>query len=222
MGGIYTSEQLADMKSEFIGLLKSTQRPGIENLINWMETQTDFFVAPASQGYHGCFPGGLLSHSLNVYHAAQKIRALYSEIALPEKNVVSVSDDSLIISTLLHDLCKANIYKEDIKFFKDDSNQWHKYMSYKIEDQLPWGHGSKSCLLIQYYMFLKVDEVCAILWHMMSLDSSMSNPTNTYVYKPMMDSLDRYPLVLIVAQADMAASFMMEQKIDQKVVNLIS
>ena len=68
--GIFTEQQLADMKTEFNELLRSTNRPGIENLINWLETGTDFYVAPASQMYHGAFPGGLLSHSLNVYHAA--------------------------------------------------------------------------------------------------------------------------------------------------------
>lgn len=221
MNGIFTNEQLVQMKDEFNTLLRSTNRPGVDNLIAWLE-KTDFYVAPASQGYHGCFPGGLLSHSLNVYHAAVKLREAYKELALPEKKVAEIPDDSLIISTLLHDLCKANIYKEDIKFFKDDNNQWHKYMSYKIDDPIPWGHGDKSCLLIQYHMFLRIDEVSAILFHMMSCDPFMTNPTNTYVYKPMMDSVDRYPLVLIVAQADMIASFMMEEKIDQKIVNQIS
>jgi hypothetical protein len=37
----------------------------------------------------------------------------------------------------------------------------------------------------------------------------------------MMQSLDEIPLTIILQQADMAASFMMEEKIDQKVVNLI-
>ncbi len=222
MSGVFTQEQLSEMKEEFISLLKSTGRPGIDNLIDWMVNQTDFFVAPASQGYHGCFPGGLLSHSLNVYHAAVKLKGVYESVALPEKNISEISDDSLIIVTLLHDLCKANIYKEEVKWFKNDDNKWHSYMSYKIDDPLPWGHGSKSCLLIQYYMFLKADEVCAILYHMFNCDAFLTNPTNTYEYKPLMDSLDRYPIVLLVAQADMIATFTMESKIDQKTVNLIS
>lgn len=222
MNGIFTNEQLAAMKDEFNTLLRSTGRPGIENLIAWLEQKTDFYVAPASQGYHGCFPGGLLSHSLNVYHAAVKLREMYSTIALPERGFDKIEDDSLIISTLLHDLCKANIYKEDIKFFKDDNNQWHKYMSYKIEDNLPLGHGEKSCFLLQYHIYLKISELASIRWHMFSCDAFMTNPTNTYEYKSLMIAVETIPLVLIVAQADMAASFTMEQKVDQKIVNQIS
>jgi hypothetical protein len=60
-----------------------------------------------------------------------------------------------------------------------------------------------------------------ILWHMASLDNAITNPQNKYEYVPMMQSLDEIPLTIILQQADMAASFMMEEKIDQKVVNLI-
>lgn len=222
MSGIFTQEQLAEMKNEFITLLQSTGRPGIDNLINWLETGTDFFVAPASQGYHGCFPGGLLSHSLNVYHAAVKFRDLYRDLALPNKNVDSIKDDQLIIATLLHDLCKTNIYKETVKFYKDDNNQWKKYMSYTLEDQLPWGHGAKSCLLIQHFMFLENEIIAPIMWHMAALDNAITNPGNKYEYLPMMQSIETIPLTIILQQADMAASFMMEEKVDQKVVNLIS
>ena len=42
-----------------------------------------------------------------------------------------------------------------------------------------------------------------------------------YEYLPMMQSIDEIPLTIILQQADMCASFMMEEKIDQKVVNLI-
>lgn len=221
MTGVYSEEQLAQMKEEFNSLLRSTGRPGVDNLIQWLENSTDFYVAPASQGYHGCFPGGLMSHSLNVYHAAVKFREMYKELALPEKKIAEIPDDSLIICTLMHDLCKANQYKEKEKWFKDDASQWHKYIGYELEDQIPLYHGYKSVFLLQHFIFLKVDEAAAIGWHMMSLDPSMTNPSNTYCYKPLMQSIETMPIVLIVAQADMAASFMMEEKIDQKVVNLI-
>lgn len=54
-------------KAEFLNLLRSTNRDGIENLIEWLES-TDFFTAPASTKYHGAYPGGLLQHSINVYN----------------------------------------------------------------------------------------------------------------------------------------------------------
>ena len=54
------------MKEEFIELLRSTKREGIENLLNFLE-KSDFYTAPASTRFHGNYDGGLLDHSLNVY-----------------------------------------------------------------------------------------------------------------------------------------------------------
>ena len=53
------------MKEEYINLLKSTNREGIEKLINFLE-KTDFFTAPASTRFHGSYEGGLVEHSLKV------------------------------------------------------------------------------------------------------------------------------------------------------------
>ena len=54
------------MKEEFIELLKSTNRDGIDKLLAWIE-KSDFYKAPASTRFHGSYEGGLLEHSLNVY-----------------------------------------------------------------------------------------------------------------------------------------------------------
>ena len=54
------------MKEEFIDLLRSTKREGVEEIINFLE-KTDFYKAPASTRYHGNYEGGLLEHSLKVY-----------------------------------------------------------------------------------------------------------------------------------------------------------
>ena len=45
--------------------LKSTKRNGIENLIQYL-SDSDFYKAPASTKYHGCYEGGLAEHSVNV------------------------------------------------------------------------------------------------------------------------------------------------------------
>ena len=54
------------MKEEFIELLKSTNREGMGNLLNFLE-KSDFYKAPASTRFHGNYEGGLLEHSLKVY-----------------------------------------------------------------------------------------------------------------------------------------------------------
>ena len=54
------------LKSHIIELLSSTQREGVENLINYM-IERKFFEKPASIKFHSTEEGGLAKHSFNVY-----------------------------------------------------------------------------------------------------------------------------------------------------------
>ena len=45
-------KRLAD---DFVELLRTTNRDGIEELIRYLQEETDFFTAPASTKYHGAF-----------------------------------------------------------------------------------------------------------------------------------------------------------------------
>ena len=93
------------MKEKFIELLKSTNRPGIEDLISFLE-KTDFFTAPASTRFHGSFEGGLVEHSLKVYEILDyKAKNNVLKLEIP--------DDTIKIVSLLHDICKLNFYKVD-------------------------------------------------------------------------------------------------------------
>ena len=60
-------QMLAAYKNNFCELLRETGRERIEDLIAWLENETDFFSAPASAKTHGAYEGGLLIHSLSVY-----------------------------------------------------------------------------------------------------------------------------------------------------------
>ena len=62
-----TDLDIQNLKNQFIELLKSTKREGIEDLIKFLE-KSDFFTAPSSTRFHGAYKGGLLVHSLNVYN----------------------------------------------------------------------------------------------------------------------------------------------------------
>lgn len=202
-------------KQEFIELLRSTKREGIENLISWLSNKSDFFEAPSSTIYHCNYPGGLCQHSLNVYYAAKGFLEIYKKLALPEKNIDSIPDDSLIICALLHDLCKANNYVMYEKFKKDESNQWIKYYSYKIDEKLPLGHAPKSIFIAQSFIKLSGEELCAIMWHMGMSDIGawMSN----YQKPSMQQSYQKVPLSVLIMQADFFASYCMEREVDQSV-----
>lgn len=92
------------IKDSIIKLLRSTERPGIENLISYMENESDFFAAPASTHYHGCKEGALAEHSLVVWDFMQSI---YSSGAI---SLFTGDTNSMIIVSLLHDLGKATYH----------------------------------------------------------------------------------------------------------------
>lgn len=83
-------------KTQIIDLLRSTNREGIENVINLLET-SDFFTVPCHS--HHRYTGGMADHALETYNIA---RRLYRGVPL----------DSLIICCLLHDLCDIAGHRE--------------------------------------------------------------------------------------------------------------
>lgn len=48
-------------KEQFIEMAKGITRPGIDQMMAWLET-TDFYTAPASTRFHGAEEGGLCAH----------------------------------------------------------------------------------------------------------------------------------------------------------------
>jgi len=97
--------------NRFEQLLGSVNRDGIDKLIHYIQKGTDFYKAPASTKFHLSCEGGLLQHSLNVYDCliAKRKSPIWKDI------LKDIPDESLILVSLLHDLCKANFYTEGCK-----------------------------------------------------------------------------------------------------------
>lgn len=180
------------MKEQFIELLRSTNREGIENLINFLE-KTDFFKAPASTRFHGDYEGGLLEHSMKVYE-------IFKEKVKNASIEMNVSDDTIIISALLHDVCKANFYKVDYRNAKNELGVWEKVPYYTIDDQIPYGHGEKSVMMISEFIKLTPEEKYAIRWHM-----GFTEPKE--VYNTIGAAYKKYPLALLLFEADLEATY---------------
>lgn len=181
------------MKEKFIELLKSTNREGMEELIKFIEEKTDFFIAPASTRFHGSHEGGLLEHSMKVYEILNyKIK----------NNVIDLyaSEDTIIIVSLLHDICKANFYKVDYRNAKNARGEWEKVPYYTVEDTIPYGHGEKSVMMLTEYIKLTSEEKYCIRWHMGFSEQKESYTTLGIAYK-------KYPLALLVNEADLEASY---------------
>ena len=188
------SEEIIQSNKERIAELCShISRPGIENLMKWLDG-SDFYTAPASTRYHGAEPGGLAQHSLNVYDELKRLLAAYPEIEIPE--------ESVIIASLFHDLCKVNMYKTEIRKRKNDKGVWEDYEVYAHDEKFRFGgHGSKSVFLIQNFMKLTAEEAVAINCHMGFSD-------NEHVS----DAFEQHPFALLVSWADQAAAFLTESR----------
>ena len=180
------------MKERFLGLLRSIQREGIEDLIKFIES-TDFFKAPASTRFHGDFEGGLLAHSLKVYEILEeKLKHTPKEI--------KINEDTIKIVALLHDICKVNFYKIDYRNAKNALGVWEKVPYYTVEDTIPYGHGEKSVMMLTEYIKLTGEEKYAIRWHM-----GFSEPKESYL--TLGQAMKKYPLVLLVNEADLEATY---------------
>lgn len=187
-------EQIEADKIRIIELLKSTERPGMERLIEWMENKSDFFTAPASTKYHLHCKGGLARHSLNVYERLK---------AKVDAGLLELKEDTVIITALLHDVCKANFYAVQKRNRKIDG-QWQEVEEWGIDEKLPIGHGDKSCYIVQTFMRLTPEEFAMIRFHM----GRESESYNDYFSK----AAAVFPGVAAIHTADLESAFIVESR----------
>ncbi|MDD5902939.1 MAG: HD domain-containing protein [Oscillospiraceae bacterium] len=184
----------------FKATLSSVVRDGIADLLRFIE-KSDFYTAPASTRFHGAFEGGLLEHSIQVYNCLMKKKHIEGTVW---HDVLSdVSDESIAISALLHDLCKTYFYSVEMRNKKVDGN-WIQVPSYRVEDKIPYGHGEKSVMMIEEYIKLKPVERYAIRWHMGPYSGERD-------WSTLASAMDKYPLVMALFEADMEASHLIEK-----------
>ena len=183
-------------KQEFLTICRTAvQREGLEDLLAWMG-KADFFTAPASTRYHGSYPGGLCQHSIDVYQYAKKLTFL-----LPKEP----REESLVIATLFHDLCKVNLYKQEKRNQKINGT-WQEVPCYAIEEKYHFGgHGSKSVFLIQQFMKLTAEEAAAINCHMGFSDGTPNTVRDVSA------AYEQFPLAWITHVADEAATWLLER-----------
>ena len=193
-------------KETFISLLKSTNRQGVDGCIQELEN-LGFFTAPASTVFHLNNEGGLVEHSLNVCKVALKVRETMIEFDSTLEN--KLPKDSVIIAALLHDMCKADIYKKATKWQKDSKGQWVGYDGYDVDySNLPLGHGEKSVIMaLQSGLKLTKDEILAIRWHMHAWEL----PFQSYEAKSCLNKAKEItPLLTLIQTSDGLAAGLLE------------
>lgn len=155
------------MKEKIIELLRSTQRPGIENLIQHME-EIGFFTAPCSTQYHLCKEGGLAEHSLNVCNLMQRMYYNHDEYGILQDEFSRHMElESIIIVSLLHDIGKAS-YRGKPNYTANilKSGKVSDSKPYETnKDRLYMPHEIVSLQIISRYIELTEEEEFAILYH---------------------------------------------------------
>lgn len=203
-------------KEFIIEKLLETKREGIENLIAYLN-ESDFFAAPASTKYHSSFEGGLAAHSIRVYEL------------LVNKNLefgLNLPDESVVITALLHDLCKVNFYTKDKKSVlkgkkfieknkqlddgtwakvQEEVNNWEEEEIYVVKDTFPIGHGEKSVIQIMKYINLTDTEIAMIRWHM-----GFTEPKE--LHRNLNNAIDLYPSIIALFTSDLEASYYKEDR----------
>lgn len=184
-------------------------REGSSELASFVE-KSDFFTAPASTRFHMCVPNGLLKHSLIVMLCLlhKKKNPVWGEI------LKQYSEETLIIVSIFHDLCKTYFYKsstKNVKVYKENGTKhdaggnydWETQPCYEVNDKYPLGHGEKSCYFLTKFIDLNIAEYSSIRWHM-----GYTLPKDDY--STLGNAMDTYPLVLALHEADLEATHLIE------------
>ena len=192
---------IEEYRNEYIELFKKNiTREGADALLDYLQNHSDFFSAPASGRRHSSYEGGLVVHSLNTYNRFKnKVVLEYGE-----DYQQTISDESIAIISLLHDVCKVNTYTVDYRNQKVDG-QWIQVPYYAYNNSLPYGHGEKSVYIISGFMRLTREEAMAINWHMGGFDPRSQMGTD------MGEAFSRFPIAVLFHTSDLEASYLDEK-----------
>lgn len=206
-----TAEQAPSVRDIIVIALKKTERPGIDDLLAYMD-EIGFFKAPASSGNHSNGEGGLAEHSLNVMNMIEKFG-----VAALGGDGYNTIQNSAIIAALLHDLGKCGDYGKQMyvpNMIKDGrptkSEPEQKYKQSEAKpwkrnpDLLPIDHSTRSIKLATLFIDLTEDEEFAIRYH-----DGLYEPAN-YSVKG-----HETQLYMLLHWADMWSSRVLEDRSDE-------
>ena len=187
---------------EFIEIYKNNiKRDGATELLDFL-VKSDFFTAPASTKFHNAFEGGLCDHSIKAYK--RFLKNIKDEYGDDYSKVIS--DESIAICGLLHDICKIGYYKVEYRNAKEDG-EWVKKPYYTVSDSLPYGHGEKSVYIISGFMKLTREEAMIINWHMGGFDKRVLGGDYS-----LSEAFKKIPTALLFHIADMQSSYLDEER----------
>lgn len=200
---------MCENQEKYLEILSSVERDGIEELCNYLKT-TDFFTAPASTSYHLAEAGGLCKHSINVYENMIKLR----DIFCPD-----MPDDTIKVTSLLHDLAKIDFYTTEVKNKKVYSENgskhdemgrfdWVSIPGYRVKeskdrDLICSEHGVNSYMIANRFIQFSAAEACAIMNHHAGMD-------NGFVLRDLNEAFNRFPTLTLLHVSDLLSTYISE------------
>lgn len=176
--------------------------PGFQRIIDHLYEKTDFFYGPSSTRWHAAYPGGGFDHAFNVTQCL---------VELTQKRVCSPWQRSVspYIIGLLHDATKINSYlmKQERNPITNEIETWYEYNE-DSEKRSPI-HGEDSMLKVKQYLQLTKEEEACIRWHMGAYEGKDS-------WSGYDAAIKEFPNVLWTHTADMYASKVMEERLEDK------
>jgi len=167
-------------------------------LMEFIETETEWLTAPASTRFHLCRENGLLEHSINV-----------AEILIQLKNTLYpvIDDESCVIVALLHDLGKVGMPDRPL-YLKNKPTENQRRAGYG--PTYPYSYNNsltylsvplRSLYLALPYLTLSEEETQAIAYH-----------DGQYVDDNRSVAKNEQPLTLLLQYADNWCGFVVEER----------
>ena len=172
----------------------------------------DIVVDDAMMKFNISYSAAVTLKYINRYVNASRLYGRFDMKGIPYcfASKEKLAEKSIIIAALLHDICKANIYKKAKKWNKNDQGQWEQQDTYETDySRMPVGHGEKSVImLLSLGLKMTLDETVAIRWHMGAWDLAFQS----YEAKSNINEAgNRYPLLSLIQSADNMATHILEQ-----------
>ena len=83
---------------------------------------------------------------------------------------------------------------------------WVTKAVWEVDEKIPLGHGEKSCIILQWYIKLTMDELLAIRWHMSGFDAAVKGGDYG-----LSKAQDMSKLVTLLSVADIISSNLLEE-----------
>lgn len=131
--------------------LSERRHESIQNLIFYLETQTNWLTAPASKSNHLNCEGGLWHHSINVATTLITIRDALN---------ITYTYEACMLVGLFHDVGKIGLSREKDMFLKRENGIYASNHSLPFLD-VP----TRSIYLLAKFVDLEEDEIQAIRYH---------------------------------------------------------